>query len=60
MFFSCIPLLFSCGLMLTLSTNLVLWMTVVTEESIHQTTIPDYPNNSTELSGRGLYMYKGK
>uniref|UniRef100_A0A3Q4IDZ7 Otopetrin 2 n=1 Tax=Neolamprologus brichardi TaxID=32507 RepID=A0A3Q4IDZ7_NEOBR len=26
-----------CGLMLTLSTNLVLWMTAVAEESVHQT-----------------------
>lgn len=45
--------------MLTLSTNLVLWMTVVTEESIHQTTIPDYPSNVTKLSGRSLYIQKG-
>uniref|UniRef100_A0A8C9YTM2 Otopetrin 2 n=2 Tax=Sander lucioperca TaxID=283035 RepID=A0A8C9YTM2_SANLU len=30
-----------CGLTLTLSTNLVVWMTAVTEESVHQTKIPD-------------------
>ncbi|AWP18989.1 putative otopetrin-2-like [Scophthalmus maximus] len=30
-----------CGLTLTLSTNLVVWMAAVTEESIHQTVIPD-------------------
>ncbi|KAM4598052.1 proton channel OTOP2-like [Polymixia lowei] len=30
-----------CGLALTLSTNLVLWMTAVTEESLHQTDIPE-------------------
>ncbi|XP_028267856.1 proton channel OTOP2-like isoform X2 [Parambassis ranga] len=45
-----------CGLMLTLSTNLALWMTTVAEESLHQTTVPDYPNNSTKLSGRSLYI----
>ncbi|KAM7371925.1 hypothetical protein PAMP_009125 [Pampus punctatissimus] len=47
-----------CGLMLTLSTNLVLWMTAVTEESIHQTTVPDYPSNITKLSGRSVYIHK--
>ncbi|XP_012732307.3 proton channel OTOP2, partial [Fundulus heteroclitus] len=31
-----------CGLTLTLSTNLVVWMAAVTEESIHQTAIPDW------------------
>ncbi|XP_077353448.1 proton channel OTOP2-like [Festucalex cinctus] len=30
-----------CGLMLMLSTNLVVWMATVTEESIHQTDAPD-------------------
>ncbi|XP_047428355.1 proton channel OTOP2 [Mugil cephalus] len=30
-----------CGLTLTLSTNLVVWMAAVTEESLHQTEIPD-------------------
>ncbi|XP_008301221.1 otopetrin-2 isoform X2 [Stegastes partitus] len=51
-----------CGLMLTLSTNLVLWMTNVTEESLHQTVLPDYPDsypdNTTKLSGRNLYISK--
>ncbi|KAF3700124.1 Otopetrin-2 [Channa argus] len=47
-----------CGLMLTLSTNLVLWMTAVTEESLHQTNIPADPTNTTILSGRSLYIYK--
>ncbi|XP_071329637.1 proton channel OTOP2-like [Trachinotus anak] len=47
-----------CGLMLTLSTNLVVWMTAVTEESVHQTTVPDYPSNTTKLSGRSLYISK--
>ncbi|KAK1878310.1 Proton channel OTOP3 [Dissostichus eleginoides] len=40
-----------CGLMLTLSTNLVVWMTAVTEESLHQTTVPEYqatPLNSLD------------
>lgn len=43
-----------CGLMLTLATNLVLWMTLVTEESLHQTTIPEYPNK-TKIYGRAAY-----
>ncbi|XP_054464255.1 proton channel OTOP2-like [Anoplopoma fimbria] len=47
-----------CGLMLTLSTNLVVWMSAVTEESIHQTTVPEYPSNDTKLSGRSLYINK--
>ncbi|XP_062295467.1 proton channel OTOP2-like [Scomber scombrus] len=47
-----------CGLMLTLSTNLVLWMTAVTEESLHQTIIPDYPSNTTKISGRSLFIQK--
>lgn len=29
-----------CGLTLTLSTNLVLWMAAVAEESVHQTEVP--------------------
>lgn len=29
-----------CGLALTISTNLVMWMAAVTEESVHQTEIP--------------------
>ncbi|MEQ2249948.1 hypothetical protein ILYODFUR_034765, partial [Ilyodon furcidens] len=45
-----------CGLMLTLSTNLVVWMTEVTEESLHQTIFPEFPNNVTNLSGRELYI----
>lgn len=45
-----------CGLMLTLSTNLVVWMTAVTEESLHQTTFPEYPSNVTKISGRRMYM----
>ncbi|XP_051570431.1 proton channel OTOP2-like [Myxocyprinus asiaticus] len=37
-----------CGLMLTLSTNLMVWMTAVTEESLHQTVIPtDTSSNSS-------------
>ncbi|KAF3846289.1 hypothetical protein F7725_003367 [Dissostichus mawsoni] len=48
-----------CGLMLTLSTNLVVWMTAVTEESLHQTTVPEYPSNTTKLSGRNLYNRAG-
>ncbi|XP_047213752.1 proton channel OTOP2-like, partial [Girardinichthys multiradiatus] len=45
-----------CGLMLTLSTNLVVWMTEVTEESLHQTIFPEFPNNVTKLSRRELYI----
>ncbi|XP_017280904.1 proton channel OTOP2 [Kryptolebias marmoratus] len=45
-----------CGLMLTLSTNLLIWMTEVTEESLHQTIIPEYPTNVTKLSRRSLYI----
>lgn len=45
-----------CGLMLTLSTNLVLWMTEVTEESLHQTILPEFPTNVTKLSGRQMYI----
>ncbi|XP_058509581.1 proton channel OTOP2-like [Solea solea] len=47
-----------CGLMLTLSTNLVVWMTAVTEESVHHTIIPDYESNTTKLSGRNMYISK--
>uniref|UniRef100_A0A674DZT8 Otopetrin 2 n=1 Tax=Salmo trutta TaxID=8032 RepID=A0A674DZT8_SALTR len=36
-----------CGLMLTLSTNLMLWMAAVTEESLHQTVVPPEDGNST-------------
>nr|XP_023672308.1 otopetrin-2-like [Paramormyrops kingsleyae] len=35
-----------CGFMLCLSTNLVVWMTTVTEESLHQTVYPDERNKS--------------
>ncbi|XP_013879219.1 otopetrin-2 isoform X2 [Austrofundulus limnaeus] len=45
-----------CGLMLTLSTNLVIWMTEVTEESLHQTTVPEHPTNVTKFSRRDLYI----
>lgn len=52
--------------MLTLSTNLVVWMTAVTEESVHQTTAPEehpeypeYPSNTTEIHGRSLYINRG-
>lgn len=46
-----------CGLMLTLSTNLMVWMMAVTEESLHQTVAPVKPptnNNSYNdtLDGR--------
>ncbi|XP_034568048.1 proton channel OTOP2-like [Notolabrus celidotus] len=47
-----------CGLMLTLSTNLVIWMTAVTEESLHQTEVPEYPSNTTKISGRKMYITK--
>lgn len=49
-----------CGLMLTLSTNLVIWMTAVTEESLHQTTFPEYPENTTKMYRRDMYIGKGK
>lgn len=45
--------------MLTLSTNLVLWMTAVTEESLHQTVLPDYEDNVTRMSARSMYISKG-
>ncbi|XP_041942890.1 proton channel OTOP2 [Alosa sapidissima] len=38
------------GLMLTLSTNLMLWMTAVTEESLHQTVLPQ--SNGSKASHR--------
>ncbi|KAM4598325.1 proton channel OTOP2 [Polymixia lowei] len=46
-----------CGLMLTLSTNLVLWMAAVTEESNHQTILPD-DLNITKLSARTMYTIR--
>uniref|UniRef100_A0AAY5L4J4 Otopetrin 2 n=1 Tax=Esox lucius TaxID=8010 RepID=A0AAY5L4J4_ESOLU len=36
-----------CGLMLTLSTNLMLWMAAVTDESMHQTVVPPMEGNNT-------------
>ncbi|MED6276298.1 hypothetical protein CHARACLAT_001690 [Characodon lateralis] len=45
-----------CGLMLTLSANLVVWMTEVTEESLHQTIFPEISTNVTKLSKRELYI----
>ncbi|KAM9843744.1 proton channel OTOP2-like [Aulostomus maculatus] len=50
-----------CGLMLTLSTNLVLWMAAVTEESLHQTILPDsddHSSNHSKLTGRDFYISK--
>ncbi|TRY93311.1 hypothetical protein DNTS_029246 [Danionella cerebrum] len=46
-----------CGLMLTLSTNLMVWMTAVTEESLHQTVPPGEP--STNGSGNDGYGLNG-
>ncbi|XP_043088676.1 proton channel OTOP2 [Puntigrus tetrazona] len=40
-----------CGLMLTLSTNLIVWMTAVTEESLHQTVAPANPSYNSSSSG---------
>ncbi|XP_063070816.1 proton channel OTOP2 [Engraulis encrasicolus] len=45
-----------CGLMLTLSTNLMLWMTAVTEESLHQTVIP---SSNSSKAVRGMAMRVG-
>lgn len=45
--------------MLTLSINLVVWMTAVTEESLHQTTFPEYLGNDTKISGRSAFISKG-
>ncbi|KAJ0001344.1 hypothetical protein NQD34_006364 [Periophthalmus magnuspinnatus] len=47
-----------CGIMLTLSTNLVMWMTLVTEESLHQTSFPEHEFNETKHSGRSAYISK--
>uniref|UniRef100_A0A673KLK9 Otopetrin 2 n=1 Tax=Sinocyclocheilus rhinocerous TaxID=307959 RepID=A0A673KLK9_9TELE len=41
-----------CGLMLTLSTNLVVWMMAVTEESLHQTVSIALTHSVVFLSGR--------
>uniref|UniRef100_A0A8C2EYM3 Otopetrin 2 n=2 Tax=Cyprinus carpio TaxID=7962 RepID=A0A8C2EYM3_CYPCA len=40
-----------CGLMLTLSTNLVVWMMAVTEESLHQTVAPVDPLYNSSSNG---------
>ncbi|XP_075999320.1 proton channel OTOP2-like [Genypterus blacodes] len=45
-----------CGLMLTLSTNLIVWMAMATEESLHQTTAPEEQDNTTKLYGRMQYI----
>ncbi|XP_061829415.1 proton channel OTOP2-like [Nerophis lumbriciformis] len=60
-----------CGLMLSLSVNLVLWMAAVTDESLHQTAHPeehhdndthnaedDHANDTHKLFGRSLYISK--
>ncbi|XP_018560212.1 proton channel OTOP2 [Lates calcarifer] len=47
-----------CGLTLTLSTNLVVWMAAVTEESIHQTEIPDFNFSVTHKMYRASYSDK--
>ncbi|XP_041813779.1 proton channel OTOP2-like [Chelmon rostratus] len=44
-----------CGLTLTLSTNLVVWMAAVTEESIHQTEVPDLNVNVSYKMYRASY-----
>ncbi|XP_068574666.1 proton channel OTOP2-like isoform X1 [Cebidichthys violaceus] len=44
-----------CGLTLTLSTNLVVWMAAVTEESVHQTEIPDLNVNVSHKIYRASY-----
>ncbi|XP_046894671.1 proton channel OTOP2 [Hypomesus transpacificus] len=47
-----------CGLVLTLSTNLVLWMSAVTEESLHQTIVPEETNTTASPPHR-LYRARG-
>uniref|UniRef100_UPI0037E90986 proton channel OTOP2-like n=1 Tax=Semicossyphus pulcher TaxID=241346 RepID=UPI0037E90986 len=44
-----------CGLTLTLSTNLVVWMAAVTEESLHQTEIPELNVNVSHKMYRASY-----
>ncbi|XP_070704458.1 proton channel OTOP2-like [Pempheris klunzingeri] len=44
-----------CGLTLTLSTNLVVWMAAVTEESLHQTEFPDLNVNVSHKMYRASY-----
>uniref|UniRef100_A0A3Q3GAD2 Otopetrin 2 n=1 Tax=Labrus bergylta TaxID=56723 RepID=A0A3Q3GAD2_9LABR len=46
-----------CGLMLTLSTNLVLWMTAVTEESLHHTELCTLIENIILLSSCALSCF---
>ncbi|KAK2829272.1 hypothetical protein Q7C36_017262 [Tachysurus vachellii] len=41
------------GLMLTLATNLMIWMMAVTEESLHQTV---YPNDTRSFGSRSLTL----
>ncbi|KAI3359204.1 hypothetical protein L3Q82_002732 [Scortum barcoo] len=47
-----------CGLTLMLSTNLVVWMAAVTEESLHQTEIPDLNVSVSHKMYRASYGYK--
>ncbi|KAI4822385.1 hypothetical protein KUCAC02_007936 [Chaenocephalus aceratus] len=47
-----------CGLALTLSTNLVVWMAAVTEESLHQTDIPDLNYNVSPRMHRASVVNK--
>ncbi|KAM9843320.1 proton channel OTOP2-like [Aulostomus maculatus] len=44
-----------CGLTLTLSTNLVVWMAAVTEESLHQTELPDLNISASYKMYRASY-----
>ncbi|XP_029945983.1 proton channel OTOP2-like isoform X1 [Salarias fasciatus] len=47
--------LFRCGLTLTLSTNLVVWMAAVTEESVHHTEIPHLAVNVSHKTHRASH-----
>uniref|UniRef100_A0AAY4APT0 Otopetrin 2 n=1 Tax=Denticeps clupeoides TaxID=299321 RepID=A0AAY4APT0_9TELE len=47
-----------CGLMLTLSTDLMLWITAVTEESLHQTVLPS--NTSSAEVVRDSHDFLGQ
>nr|XP_061805519.1 proton channel OTOP2-like [Nerophis lumbriciformis] len=49
-----------CGLMLSLSINLVLWMAAVTDESLHQTGHPEHGNGSHKFHGYGRSVYISK
>ncbi|KAK3552942.1 hypothetical protein QTP86_029653, partial [Hemibagrus guttatus] len=44
------------GLMLTLATNLMIWMMAVTDESLHKTV---YPNDTRSLGSRSLSLRAG-